>query len=97
MIELRPIVVEVPAAVAQALALQRLKYCDIDTACAVYQYVEVDECVFVGVVGDAGNCAYEWFIWHDAFRSVEVSDSGFGSCVAALRAGLWEFLASIEI
>jgi hypothetical protein len=46
--------------------------------------------IYVGVFGDGGNGAYEWFIWDADTRKLRTSDCGFGCEGVALCHGLVE-------
>jgi len=72
----------------EALQKQRLSY---SSARTLYYSVCPDfRDLLVGVFGDGGNGAYEWFIWDELQQTLRTSDVGYGCIGVALCCGLVE-------
>ena len=71
----------VPAEVVSAL--QRQGHTDYSDLFTVFHCIQLHQNLWVGVAGDGGNGAYEWFVWSDG--KLTTSNAGYGDSAIALR------------
>ena len=71
----------VPAEIVAAL--ERKGHTDYSDLLTIFHCIQIHEHVWVGVAGDGGNAAYEWFVWSD--KQLTTSNCGYGDTVIALR------------
>lgn len=71
----------VPAEIVAAL--QRKSHTDYSNLLTVFHCIQLHQDLWVGVAGDGGNGAYEWFVWSD--NQLFTSNDGYGDTAVALR------------
>lgn len=73
--------ITVPAEIVSAL--QRIGNTDYSDLVTVFHCIQLHHDLWVGVAGDGGNGAYEWFVWSDG--KLTTSNAGYGDSAIALR------------
>ncbi len=73
--------ITVPAEIVAAL--KRKGCTDYSDLLTVFHCIQLHQDLWVGVAGDGGFAAYEWFVWSD--NRLITSNAGYGDTAIALR------------